>query len=368
MPKDRINEAAWSDKYKHWTIKVQRDGQRKSFYSSTPGRRGKLEAERKADAWLKKEPTTEKPAVLFRDLRDGYLADLGTDNGSAHKDKEASIIKNWLTPWWENKPVAELTQQDYKDAVRRPAETDPPHSARTCGHVRSTITALWYYAADNAIPMAQPITRRIKIPATATRGQRRVLTEDDVRVLFDPANDDYFYIHAFRLLVLLGLRSGELCGLQREDRQGNILTVNRSINASQEETAGKTKSARRSILLPEAAVKVLDDQSAMLKKKGIISPWLFPTTHGEGIHPKLIYTAWCSLRKKIGVTDISVHELRHTMISEMKSDIPLPVLQSVVGHTANMDTLGTYGHTADSDRQQAAAAIDKVHNRILNNS
>lgn len=368
MTKERINEAKWSESKHEWRITLQREGIRKDITCSTPGPKGKARAERKADAWLDAGAKKKDKPVLFTDLRDGYLEDLSTANGSAHKEKEASIIKNWLTPWWEHKRVADLTQQDYKEAVRRPAETDPPHSARTCGHVRSTITALWLYAADNAIPMVQPISRRIKIPAAATKGERRVLTENDVRVLFDPANDEHFYIHAFRLLVLLGLRSGELCGLRREDRDGDVLTVNRSVNADQEITAGKTKTALRSILLPAAAAKVLDDQAAMLRARGIISPWLFCNTHGEMIHPKAIYYSWTTLRDKLGLTKISVHELRHTMISVMKSDLPLPILQSVVGHASSMDTLGTYGHTADRDRREAATAIDKAYQRILNNS
>ena len=368
MNKERKNEAKWSEKYKHWSISEQRDGERAYFYSSVPGGKGKAQAERKADAWLEGDRKKKKPPMIFHDLAEGYLADLQTNNGSAHKAKEASIIKCWLTPWWDKKPVTELTQQDYKDAVRRPAETNPPHSARTCGHVRSTITGLWYYAMDNNVPMVQPLARRIKIPATATRGERKVLTDQDVRVLFDPMNDEHFYIHAFRLLVLLGLRSGELCGLRREDIKGNTLTINRSINADQEETAGKTKSARRTILLPQQAVTVLDDQAAMLRARGVISPWIFCNTHGEGLHPKAVYYAWCCIRKKLGLTKVTVHELRHTMITDMKSDIPLPVLQSVVGHTSSMDTIGTYGHTADGDLQQAADAIDKVFKKILNKS
>ena len=48
----RTNTAAWSEKHKRWQINVQRDGKRRSFYSSTPGRTGQREANAKADAWL----------------------------------------------------------------------------------------------------------------------------------------------------------------------------------------------------------------------------------------------------------------------------------------------------------------------------
>ena len=48
----RTNTAAWDEKRKHWRISVQKDGERKNFYSSTPGRAGQREANKKADAWL----------------------------------------------------------------------------------------------------------------------------------------------------------------------------------------------------------------------------------------------------------------------------------------------------------------------------
>lgn len=363
MPKDRINEAAWSDKYKHWTIKVQRDGQRKSFYSSTPGRRGKLEAERKADAWLKKEPATEKPAVLFRDLRDGYLADLGTDNGSAHKEKEASIIRNWLTPWWENKPVAELTQQDYKDAVRRPAETDPPHSARTCGHVRSTITGLWHYARKARIPMDEPLD--LTILSGASQGERTILQPDDIRKLFDSAMDRYFHVPVFRFIVVTGFRRGEVCGLETADLDGDLLTVSRAVNSDGEITKGKNKNAARPVFLPQLALDAISLHQQHIKQKGLISPWLFCNTEGNFTHPNTLYRRWLYFRDRYGLASASLHELRHTMISVCKDDMPLTLLKMVAGHSEAMNTLGQYGHDVNGERERAAALIGQIYGDLL---
>ena len=48
----RTNTAQWQEKFQRWRIAVQKDGVRKFFYSSTPGRNGQREANRKADAWL----------------------------------------------------------------------------------------------------------------------------------------------------------------------------------------------------------------------------------------------------------------------------------------------------------------------------
>jgi len=52
MAKERRAEAVWIEARSRWQINVQRDGKRKTFTSSTPGRKGKHEAEGKADDWL----------------------------------------------------------------------------------------------------------------------------------------------------------------------------------------------------------------------------------------------------------------------------------------------------------------------------
>ena len=46
----RTNTAKWTGT--RWRIDVQKDGTRKSFYSSTPGRTGRRDANAKADKWL----------------------------------------------------------------------------------------------------------------------------------------------------------------------------------------------------------------------------------------------------------------------------------------------------------------------------
>ena len=48
----RTNSAKWMGT--RWQINVQKDGQRKSFYSSKPGRTGQREANAKAVSWSMK--------------------------------------------------------------------------------------------------------------------------------------------------------------------------------------------------------------------------------------------------------------------------------------------------------------------------
>ena len=48
----RTNTAQWVESTQRWRVSVQKDGVRKQFYSSKPGRTGQREANAKADAWL----------------------------------------------------------------------------------------------------------------------------------------------------------------------------------------------------------------------------------------------------------------------------------------------------------------------------
>ena len=364
MPKERTTEAAWSDKYKRWSIKVQRDGQRKAFYSSTTGRRGKFEAERKADAWLADNCRQTPKDILFDELTDLYLAHIRVGNGHANLKKQTSVINAHLLPRWAGRKVSRLTNIDYQEAIDACVEgREKPLSARTCGHVRTTITGLWHYARRARIPMEEPLG--LTIPSGASKGERTILQPEDIRKLFDPAMDKYFYVPAFRFVVITGMRRGEICGLKTSDLQGDQLTVRRAINSDDEITKGKNKNASRTMTLPQLALDAIALHQQHMKQKGIISPWLFCNTEGDRNNPNTFYRRWLYFRDRHGLAAASLHELRHTMISICKEDMPLTLLKLVAGHSEAMNTLGQYGHEVNGERERAAAMIGDIYNEIL---
>ena len=102
----------------------------------------------------------------------------------------------------------------------------------------------------------------------------------------------------------------------------------------------------------------------MLRRAGIISPWLFPDPEGECTDPKLLYERWDRYRKQHGIS-ATLHELRHTFVSANKADMPLELLKGIVGHSASMDTIGIYGHEIDGEKLRAAGIVDDVFGRLL---
>lgn len=355
---ERRNEASWSEKQCRWRIDVQRNGDRRSFYSPQKGRKGKLEAERKADEWL---GNGRKREMRVGELCQLYLDGIDTGHSSVHRLREESTINTWILPYWKHTKVSALTNLDYKRAIYRPAECQPPKSKRTCGHIRSVISALYNTALMANVEMAAPY--KMPLPKAATVKEHQVLTNAEFKRLLTEGNG-YWYIHAFRFIAVLGLRRGELCGLKKSDLNDNLLTIQRSINNQLETTTGKTAAAHRCIFLPKLARQILHDEQQMLGETE--SEWLFPNTQGEQINPNALYNRWIYIRQRLNLPPISIHDLRHTMISTVKNDVELPLIKSIVGHTPKMDTLGTYGHDTGSDAEIAADKIDKAYQHLLN--
>lgn len=67
----RSAEAIWVEARNRWQINMQNDGKRKTFTSSLPGRKGKHDAELKADEWLESQTEDRRfgSAVEDVDLR-----------------------------------------------------------------------------------------------------------------------------------------------------------------------------------------------------------------------------------------------------------------------------------------------------------
>ena len=61
---------------------------------------------------------------------------------------------------------------------------------------------------------------------------------------------------------------------------------------------------------------------------------------------------------------VSPYELRHTFVSVVKT-LPAGEIKPLVGHSADMDTFGVYGHALTGDAENTAQAVNSVFLRVL---
>ena len=290
----------------------------------------------------------------------------GKSSGDLRKHEYVGRI--YLLPAIGTRKIENITLGDWQNIINKAFQKSQtkgrPLSAKSLKNIRASMTAVYAYARRHSIPLVKP--EYLQIPKSAPVGQRKILTPEDIKKLFDDSIEPFWYIHYVRFLLITGLRPGEAAGIRvDEDIKDNILTIKRSINNLGEITDGKNANALRSQYLPEIAQKIVADQRQMLKQNSIISPWLFPGPQGDIASPHYIYKTWVQFRNKNQLTPCTLYELRHTMVSITKNGVPTHLLKMVLGHTEAMDTYGVYGHEFAGDLQNVANATQNIFNQIL---
>lgn len=366
MPTNRRSEAIWIESNEHWRIKVQKNGVRKSFYSSIKGRKGKHEAEAKADDWL----ASNQDDIPFKKAWELFIEDQKRRTRAGNWKKHVQYYDNYIKPNVGARKLSSITPVIWQSCIN--AAAFKGLSRRTCINIRATITCFIRYALRARWSVQRLEDGDLIIPNQAAPiKEKRVLQPDSIRLLFDDPRIVRYkkkviaqYSYAWQFFVVTGLRRGELCGLRVEDLTGNILTIKRSINDDLEETSGKNDNARRTIELSQIAMQILEKQREMLNSGHIVSPWIFPDKNGERSNPNHIYDQWQTWCAQNGLK-LSLHEIRHTFVSVNKSDLPVELMKATVGHSSSMDTYGVYGHQIDGEMHRAASIVDSVFSELL---
>ena len=240
----RTNTATWNEKYNRWQINVQKDGYRRSFYSSAPGRTGQREANAKADAWLDDgiSPTGERLEAAYNQYRQECKENMSTTEYN-HVD---SVGRVWIIPNLGKRKITELNDGDVQKMLDKAAAMG--RSKKTIQDINGILNKFLKWCRRNKKTTYRPDD--VHIPASARLKGKTVLQPDDLCTLFSTDTALYKgkrqkdeYIHAYRFQVLTGLRPGELRGLRVKDIQGGVVYVQRSVNVYGETTQGKNENA-----------------------------------------------------------------------------------------------------------------------------
>ena len=189
------------------------------------------------------------------------------------------------------------------------------------------------------------------------RRRERFLTEEEFRrlgrVLAEAETEgglSAYAVAAIRLLTLTGCRRNEILALQWKD-----------VDLDAGELSLKdTKTGARTVPLSPAALKVL---AALPRVRG--NPWVIPGKK-PGAHMRNINDPWEIVRKRAGLEDVRLHDLRHSFASRaLALGESLPVIGKLLGHT-QVETTARYAHLArDSVRESAARIAASIGAHLL---
>lgn len=358
----RTNIAAWIEKRKYWQIKVQKNGERRTFTRATPGRVGQRNANAKADAWLEEGIKNQKVRV---EREYPIFLEEKKNNTCYHNWRTMSNRwGKWIKPQIKNKLVIELCDEDLQNVLNA-AFKKKPLAKKTLQNIRGDMSSFVKFCRRERLTTYVPDD--VTIPAKAEESAKTILQPEGLIKLFscDLSVDHHKlikepYINAYRYQVLTGLRPGEVLGFMKSDLLSGIFLVRRSIDIDGNITPGKNKNAQRSQVLTEAEKRVLADQKELVEQLGLDdSLYVFGIKSQQDYRNHL--KRYC---KANGIPPVTPYELRHTFVSIAKI-LPEGLVKPLVGHSVNMDTFGIYGHFLKGDGDKTAALLGNVFDQLL---
>lgn len=152
------------------------------------------------------------------------------------------------------------------------------------------------------------------------------------------------------LTLFIGLRIGEICGLQMSDISlcDNTITINKTVQRIYDKLkktsyihigAPKTKSSQRTIPVPSLLMNIIKKFYTNNQNHYFLTGKLSPT------EPRVYRQFFSRFIKKHNLTPVKFHELRHTFaIRAIEiSDFDIKSLSEILGHKNVSFTLNVYG-------------------------
>ena len=214
---------------------------------------------------------------------------------------------------------------------------------------------------------------RLVTPPAKEKFDSGFLSVAEIRTMLDKLQDDEMYIPVL-LSVMLGLRRGEVLGLQWKDIdfKNKLVRIrkNYTMDGGQPILLEKTKtdSSRRDIVVTDRIMKILKNHRtsqkklrASLGKNYHKSDFVCTWKDGYPFNPSHLSRSFGKRLDALGLPKIRFHDLRHSNASLMISQgAPMKGASDRLGHSTIQVTQDIYGHVERSVQEQIAATIDKA--------
>lgn len=207
---------------------------------------------------------------------------------------------------------------------------------------------------------------------TAERKSLRKKGIDDLLAKLSPKAPSPFVI---RMAVKSGMRRGEVVGLSMEDLdfKAKLVHVRHGTESTSRLKATKTETGRRTLPMTPGMEEDFKERIAAMEKEfadtrekmGTDVPRLGPKTPlvcnelGERLRPDAPTRWWRRNRKALGFDQWTVHEMRHSYLSELaRRKVEPKVLQKLAGHRSFQTTMDIYVHVDLEDAMEAVERVD----------
>jgi integrase len=242
-------------------------------------------------------------------------------------------------------------------------------SARTIGHAHKVLGKALADASGYEV-IHRNVARLKKPPKVDDDGEMVIVR--DVHDLLKKMEGSALRIPGL-LGLLCGMRIGEVLALRwcRVDIDGKVIQVRDALEETKKHgirsKPPKSRAGKRDITMPDEVVEALRAyrreqlELRMQLGQGRLpdDAMLFANLEGEPRSPSAVSRAWSDFARKIGLPDVTFHNLRHTHASQLiDAGIDIVTISKRLGHAKPDITLRIYAHLFRKDDSKAAAAIN----------
>lgn len=319
-----------------------------------------------ADVRKGRDPMADKIAAK-KELTVAQLCDLYLEEGCSTKkastlSTDKGRIERHIKPLLGAKKISQVTRGDITRFLKDVVEGKTALDQRTGRFGRAVVTGgrgtatrtvgllggIFTFAVNKDLVALNPVHG---VKRFSDRKHERFLSEDELKKLgaalkkAENEDENSAAISAIRLLVFTGCRKTEILSLKWDfiDWETGYLKLPES------------KTGAKLIPLNPPAQEILSNIPRVED-----SPFVFPAHRGEG-HYVGLPKAWRRIREKAGLSDVRLHDLRHTFASQgVGTGESLYVIGKVLGHKDSATT-SRYAHLAKDPVKKAS---EKIANNI----
>lgn len=288
------------------------------------------------------ERAENRTAETLSEFAETYLANYARQQKKASSVAEDERnLKNHILPALGRIRMRDIARADIARLHLSMKAT--PYAANRCRALLAHMFKMaerWGVRPENSNPC-------VHVDKYKEKGRDRFLSQAELKRLgrvlafLERKSVAPYDIAAIRLLLLTGARLSEILKL----RWDNIDFEGKQIRLSDSKTGAKT------IALSAPALAVLSALERQDKNPHVICG------AKAGAHLVNIQKPWRRIRKAAGLSNVRLHDLRHSYASvAVAGGMSLPLIGSLLGHS-QPQTTARYAHLADDPRLAAANTV-----------
>lgn len=246
-------------------------------------------------------------------------------------------VTKYLIPFFGNADLAAIQPIDVQRFFNKHHELSLSYLKK----IKMCLSAIFDCAYENGAYCRNP-AKHVRLVSTAKKREKQVYTDAQIETVKYCARMDFPAVY---ILLELGLRRGELCGLMWSDidRKSRTIRIDRSIRV----TSGVVSitepkhGSHRVLPLSEECLEVF----ASIPHRSV---YIFPNAVGKPWDPNGFARAYAKFMNTLPsqIPRLSPHELRHTCGTALRRrGVDIYTIQQYLGHRDIEVTANTYVHS-----------------------